>query len=225
MSTLSNVEPYIAVPESVSKDDFEHVAGYFIAIPRLQVVKCNRVPVIQLAGPEPATVSEVTHWIVNFGPDLFRQMAFWALVTYAGKKVIDGFASEAGKDLWNGVKWLCNFILRKFGQSQLDKKSSGLKFIALRAEDRLGGLPGFSVGIEIPIPNTNALLAQYINDIETGWPWMFWRRFGGQIFGVNPHARTYEQWSGGPNDSLTAECLHALGMTATRRKNTTGGDA
>ena len=170
MSYVHDHEPYIAVPPLVDSADFQDIAASLSGLSHFQVVRTDRVPTYHLSGVDPTAARDIAYWIVNFGPDVMRQLALWGVLTYTAKKVIDGLAGEAGKDVWKAIKELLQLIHRKLARHPADK-ASDLRLVELRAEGRSsdGDQPGpyFSVSIMVPIPGAESLLREYVSDIES----------------------------------------------------------
>lgn len=112
------IPPYIAMPTSRSDHDIRSVADCFAQRADLSIYRGDPRPPARLAGTEVEALREFTAWLLEFGPELARQVTFWALATYAGKKFIDGAAEEAGKDFWQGVKRLGRLICQRLSQGK-----------------------------------------------------------------------------------------------------------
>lgn len=167
MSSLEDSEAYIVVPRSVSEDDLAALSQKFAETPGLRVVRWDRVSGFQLAGPEPAGITEFAHWMVNFGPDLFHALAQDFLLAYAGKKLIDTVVGEAGKDLWKAVKSLFTSISsRPRRDSEVMEK--GASVVALRAVGRPMNQGGYlDIYFEFDVPETKVRLNLDVEQFET----------------------------------------------------------
>ncbi len=97
-------EPWVGIQSrtfGLTSDDvracFEPQLGLHVKYP-------EETPTWHMAGPEFRAGKDAASWIINVGPNLLWQMSMWALVTYAGKEFISGFAKEFGKDIYQGAK-------------------------------------------------------------------------------------------------------------------------
>jgi len=156
MEEFRQEPPFVAIPTYIPEDEISVISQCFPETSEVQVIYGDKLPTIHLAPPVEPVVTEFLAWIVEFGPNLIKDVAAWALATYAGKKVIDGFAGEAGKDMWTGVKALGRWLLErvKKGESKYDKKGPILNLSARGAPD--DGQPSFYlVNISFSVQSEN----------------------------------------------------------------------
>jgi len=131
------------------------------------VVDCfgGKIPIVDSAPGETvyfdgsaSSAGQYAEWVVHIAPILFRQLAVWALATYAGKKLVDGFATEAGKDLWKGTKKLAELIAANVRHREGPPRE--LKLMAYDADEQDRKC---SVEITFCVPDDLTLLSK-IND-------------------------------------------------------------
>jgi hypothetical protein len=112
----SSDEPYIALPSDIGAEEFATVLSLFskIQTSRARVLYHKKFPVANFDGAgSGGGLIEFADWVVNFRPLLFRDLALWTLATYTAKEFVKGFAAEAGKAFWNGVKALGEMAFHK----------------------------------------------------------------------------------------------------------------
>ena len=156
MEEFTPEPPFVAIPTYIAEDEISGISQCFVGTSGVQVIYGDKLPTMHLGPPvEPAAVGEFFAWIVEFGPDLIRGITTWALATYAGKKFVDGFAGEAGKDLWIGVKALGKWLFEraKKGESKYEKKAPILNLSAHGAPDE--GQPFYLVNISFSVQPEN----------------------------------------------------------------------
>jgi hypothetical protein len=156
-------EPYVALPSDVSADEFDAIVRHFEKIGR--VLHGKELPVASFgAGGE---VVEFTNWLVNFSPTLFRNLALWALVTYTGKEFAQGFAAEAGKDFWKGVKFLGELAIRKMSRDPDKANGHSERFVVIRTMGTPDAArPYFYVEIAIPVASDEASFTRRYEQVE-----------------------------------------------------------
>jgi hypothetical protein len=156
---ISSTQPYVIPPGVIPKSSYAEVAAFFSD--RIPVVADSEVEGVQLSG-ESGAASELLNWAVNAGPDLFWKMSRSALAAYAGKKFLDGFATQAGKDFWEGVKKLCKFIGEK-----ATKKVEDHRKVVLTAGGEVGESGTyFDVTVEIMVPQNMLELPPVLEQVE-----------------------------------------------------------
>lgn len=103
--------PYITCPPGVSADE---VLAHFPRSLKVRLVLPDEEDFFEALGPTPSEALELGRWIVNVGPDLLWQLTAWGLATYAGKKLVETIAAEAGKDLYTAGKNISGKSARGF---------------------------------------------------------------------------------------------------------------
>lgn len=152
-------------------------------------------------------------WVIHVAPHVFRQLVEWGLATYAGKKLIDGFATEAGKDLWKGVRKLGELIINR--PRNADPAPKTVKVFAQEPDieitfeipDETSILTKINNNFErtvLPLLGCLALRHKDIrmtpyHDAQGEWSIMFWGAYR-EDFGlimINSEAMTIDGWGDG----------------------------
>jgi hypothetical protein len=156
--------PWIRIASANIDVDRNQVIEFFPSRLGFQALYPREVPVRRKAGVgDPSSMPEVASWVVNFGPTLLRQIAVWSLVVYGGKKLIDGMVTEAGKDLWKGLKAFVEFVYQKVKDKRTVLRTPAACFIDIVSDNT--NHPG-GVWIRIALPGRIDDLEQIVSQLE-----------------------------------------------------------
>jgi TIR domain len=229
--------PYLTPPTSISRDSYEEIAGCFDH--KIRVIPDSEVEQYGLSGVDPTAASDLLTWCVNVGPHLLRQICEWSLVTYTGKKFVDGFATEAGKDCWTSIKKLCALIGKKAATNVPENRKL---VIAATGKDTRPDVY-IDVGFDIWVPEDPSNLPQILQAAETmilpwcgcmsrkrsdlrlsvgvdlpDFSWFVWCLRGGPFYLVYPDTKEWLMVDGAKVDSMksiepeAAVCFNSLGL-------------
>jgi hypothetical protein len=154
--------PWIRIASANIGVERDHVLEFFPSSLGFQALYPREVPVRLKAGPDASSIQEVASWVVNFGPTLFRQIAFWSLVVYGGKKLMDGMVTEAGKDLWKGLKAFIEFVYQKVQEKRAVLRERGAYVDIVSRSDTHSD----AVWIRIALPSTINELEQIVSQLQ-----------------------------------------------------------
>jgi hypothetical protein len=159
--------PYVAVPTNLQEQDFQTVRQCFSQ--DIVVVSGSQVPVRSFSGPiDVQTAREFSYWLINIGPNQLWHLSTLFLTTYFGKKVIDGFATEAGKDFWAGVKRLFQFVSNRLNTTTPPPPDIRLVCDGMFADLVAGQWTRVdtNVAIDVDVPHEEELLTTFIYNLE-----------------------------------------------------------
>jgi glycine cleavage system H lipoate-binding protein len=89
-------------------------------------------------------------------------MTQWAATIYIGKKFVDGFATEAGKDLWAGIKTLGHYIAKNVSKKIEEHRKIALTVTGTEARSAIY----VDIAIDIWIPEDNEHVAPVLEAVE-----------------------------------------------------------
>jgi len=158
--------PFVAVPTNTPESEVRAISECFPSSTKVQVFHGDLLPMVLYAPAGPAPAPEFIGWIVEFGPDLIMQITQWALLTYFGKKLINGFATKAGEDLWKGVKALGMWLHKRIRGSETKKpqEPTVLNLTVRGAPDN--HRPFYLVTILLRVPPEESRLLKTYDDVE-----------------------------------------------------------
>ncbi len=235
-------QTYVAIPSYISKAEFNAIAGCFDQIPEIQVVYGHELPESRYVGVNGPEVIEFSKWVVNFSPEILKELTTLTVETDTGKKLVSGFATPLGKQAWNGVKLLGDLINEKFNsypndgdaiRPVLQLKSNG------RSKD---GGPYFDLTVSISLPREELMLQDAYYEIRryffpligflanessdeirlsigperrSNWPWSVWDHDTNVMYGVDFKKHLFKQLSIEPaqKNEPIKQCLLILGLT------------
>ncbi len=242
---IDPAQPYVAVPSRLN--DREMSAVRELLPSGVAVFDGSELPVFHFAGvgSGAGAVQEFGYWLINFGPaELWRLSAF-LLSTYFGKKLIDGFASEAGKDLWGGVKALLHHISGKVKTEALPTavtlRGSGQTVKVQSGEESPLYL---HVNVQVHLPTEEQALLDFIECVERfalplvsclgakadvvklnvdpsgdpfPWRWNIWDLWKNEMFHADFKKRVFQLPDLDPDPkSEVGDCLKKLGLNRVR---------
>jgi len=235
-------QTYVAIPSHVAKTEFDTIARFFDQIPALQVVYGRELPESRYVGINGPEIIEFSKWVVNVSPEILKELTTLTVDTTTGKKLVSGFVTPRGKQLWDGVKLLGNLINKDFScrpddadaiQPVLQLKSNG------RSKD---GGSYFDVTISISLPREELMLQNAYYEIRryffpligflanessdeirlsigperrSNWPWSVWNHDTNVMYGVDFKKRLFKQLSIDTvqKNEPIKQCLLLLGLT------------
>src|SRR5271169_725065 len=235
-------QTYVAIPSNVSKMEFNTIAGYFDQIPEIQVVYGRELPESHYIGVNGPAIIEFSKWVINFSPEILKELTTLTMETYTGKKLVSGFATPLGRQSWNGVKLLGDFINENFSRHSND--GDGIQpVMQLKSNGRSkDGGPYFDLTISISLPREELMLQDVYYEIRryffpmigflanessdeirlsigperrSNWPWSVWNHDTNVIYGVDFKKRVFKQLSSdtAQKNEPIKQCLLLLGLT------------